>query len=149
MNNFAISSKGIGDALQRSASALNEAGNTIDESIALVTAANSVIQNPEQVGTALKTLALRLRGTKTELEEAGEDTDGMAESVSQLQAKLKALTHGKVDIMANADEFKNTTQILREMSGVWSEMTDIERASALELMGGKRQANILASIISN
>ena len=149
LNNFAISSKGIGDALQRSASALNEAGNTIDESIALVTAANSVIQNPEQVGTALKTLALRLRGTKTELEEAGEDTDGMAESVSQLQAKLKALTHGKVDIMANADEFKNTTQILREMSGVWSEMTDIERASALELMGGKRQANILASIISN
>lgn len=49
-NNFAISSTGIGEALQRSASALYEAGNTIDESIALVTAANSVIQNPEQVG---------------------------------------------------------------------------------------------------
>ena len=61
------------------------------------------IQNPEQVGTALKTLALRLRGTKTELEEAGEDTEGMAETVSQLQAKLKALTHGKVDIMINED----------------------------------------------
>lgn len=41
-NNFAISSTGIGEALQRSASALYEAGNTIDESIALVTAANSV-----------------------------------------------------------------------------------------------------------
>lgn len=78
--------------------------------------------------------------TKTELEEAGEDVDGMAESVSQLQAKLKALTHGKVDIMLDANTFKNTTQILREMAGAWSEMTDIERASALELMGGKRQA---------
>lgn len=55
MNNFAITSAGIGDALQRSASALFAAGNTIDESIALVTGANSVIQNPEQVGTALKT----------------------------------------------------------------------------------------------
>ena len=54
-NNFAITSAGIGEALQRSASALYEAGNTIDESIALVTAANSVIQNPDQVGTALKT----------------------------------------------------------------------------------------------
>lgn len=42
-NNFAISSTGIGEALQRSASALYEAGNTIDESVALVTAANSVI----------------------------------------------------------------------------------------------------------
>ena len=55
------------------------------------------------MGTALKTLALRLRGTKTELEEAGEDVDGMAESTSHLQAKLKALTHGKVDIMIDED----------------------------------------------
>ena len=52
-NNFAITSAGIGDALQRSASALYEAGNTIDESVGLVTAANSVIQNPEQVGEML------------------------------------------------------------------------------------------------
>lgn len=41
-NRFAITSGGIGDALQRSASALYAAGNTLDESIALVTAANSV-----------------------------------------------------------------------------------------------------------
>ena len=94
-------------------------------------------------------MALRLRGDKTELEDAGEDVDGMAESTSQLQAKLKALTHGKVDIMLDADTFKSTTQILREMSEAWGEMTDIERASALELMGGKRQANILASVIKN
>ena len=32
--------------------------------------------------------------------------------------------------------FKNTTQILREMAYAWEDMTDIERASALELMGG-------------
>ena len=127
-NNFAITSAGIGEAMQRSASALYEAGNTIDESIGLITAANSVIQNPEQVGTALKTLALRLRGTKTELEEAGLETDNMAESTSQLQAKLKALTHGKVDIMVDEDTFKSTTQILREMSAAWQDMTDIERA---------------------
>ena len=148
-NNFAIDSVGIGDALQRSASALAEAGNTIDESIALVTGANTVVQNPEQVGTALKTLALRLRGAKVELEEAGLETDNMAESTATLQAKLKALTHGRVDIMEDADTFKSTTQILREMADAWEYMTDIERASALELMGGKRQANILSSLINN
>lgn len=148
-NNFAITSKGIGDALQKSASALVEGGNTIDEAIALVTGANSVVQNPEIVGTALKTLSLRLRGAKVELEEAGEETDGMATSVSQLQKKLLALTNGKVNIMLDANTFKNTTQILREMSTVWEDMTDIQQAAALELMGGKRQANILSSIISN
>ena len=142
MNSFAITSAGIGDALQRSASALYSAGNSIDESVALVTAANSVIQNPEQVGTALKTLALRLRGAKVELEEAGLETDNMAESTSTLQAKLLALTHGKVDIMLDEDTFKNTTQILREMSEAWEDMTDIERAAALELMGGRFCHNV-------
>ena len=90
-----------------------------------------------------------MRGAKVELEEAGEDVDGMATSVSSLQEKLLALTHGKVNIMADNATFKNTTQILREMSEAWEEMTDIERAAALELMGGKRHANILASIIKN
>lgn len=49
-NNFAISSGGIGEALERSASSLMAANNTIDESIALITAANSVVQDPTAVG---------------------------------------------------------------------------------------------------
>lgn len=149
MNNFAISSSGIGQALLRSASAMAEAGNTIDESIGLITAANSVVQNPETVGTAMKTLSLRIRGAKVELEDAGEDVDGMANSVSELQKKLLALTGGKVNIMLDENTFKNTTEILREMSTVWDDMTDVNRAAALELLGGKRQANVLAAVIKN
>ena len=99
--------------------------------------------------TALKTLSLRIRGVKTELEDAGLETEGMAETTAQLQAKLLALTGGKVDIMLNADEFKSTTQILREMAAVWEEMTDVQQAAALELIGGKRQANILSSLLTN
>ena len=54
-NRFAITSKGIGEALRLSASALNEGGNSLDESIALITAANEVVNDPSSVGTALKT----------------------------------------------------------------------------------------------
>ena len=97
--------------------------------------------------TALKTLTLRLRGAKTELEDAGLETDNMVESTSTLQKKLLALTGGKVDIMLDANTFKSSTEILREMSAAWANMTDIQRASTLELMGGKRQANILSAII--
>lgn len=148
-NNFAIDSKGVGDALTRSASALSAAGNSIDESIGLVTAANEVVQDPESVGTALKTLTMRLRAAKTEMEDEGLETEGMVNSTAKLRAELKALSHDKVDIMIDSDTFKNTTEILREMSQAWEDMTDIERASALELMGGKRQSNILSAIIQN
>ena len=148
-NNFAIDSKGVGDALTRSASALSAAGNSIDESIGLVTAANEVVQDPESVGTALKTLTMRLRAAKTEMEDEGLETEGMVNSTAKLRAELKALSHDKVDIMIDNDTFKNTTEILRETSQAWEDMTDIERASALELMGGKRQSNILSAIIQN
>lgn len=49
-NNFAISSGGIGQALQRSASSMAAANNSLDETIAMITAANTVAQNPEKVG---------------------------------------------------------------------------------------------------
>ena len=94
-------------------------------------------------------MTLRLRGSKTELEEMGEDVTDMATTTSQLQAKLLALTGGKVDIMLDANTFKNSTQILREMADAWKDMNDIQRASALELMGGKRQANVLSALIQN
>jgi TP901 family phage tail tape measure protein len=49
-NNFSISSAGIGNALMRSASSLSSANNTLEESIGLITSANSVVQDPEKVG---------------------------------------------------------------------------------------------------
>ena len=49
-NNFAISSGGIGEALERSASSLMAANATLDESVALITASNQVVQDPVAVG---------------------------------------------------------------------------------------------------
>lgn len=49
-NNEAISSAGIGEALQRSAASFNAANTDLEKSVALVTATNSVLQDPEKVG---------------------------------------------------------------------------------------------------
>lgn len=57
-NNFAISSKGIGDALVRSASAMHAANNTLDETIALITTANTVVQNPDSVGKLVPSITV-------------------------------------------------------------------------------------------
>lgn len=151
-NEFAISSTGIGDALLNSASALDAAGNTLDESIALITATNEVIQDPEKVGTALKTVTMYLRAAKTEAEEAGISTDGMANSVSELREELLMLTGNKVDIMADEEgtTFKSTIQILRELSSIWDTLTDTTQANITELIGGGvRNANVIAALFSN
>ena len=146
-NNFAISSGGIGDALQRSASSMQAANNSLDETIALITAANSVVQDPDAVGTAFKTISMRIRGAKTELEEAGLETDGMVESTAKLRQEILALSG--VDIMLNENEFKSTYQIMEELANKWQDLTDIQQASVTELIAGKRQGNIVSSLMNN
>lgn len=148
-NNFAISSKGVGDALLNSASSLATANNTLEESIALITAGNNVIQNPEKVGTAIKTISMYLRAATTEAEEAGESTDGMAKSVSELRSELLQLTGGKVDIQIDENTFKSTYQIMKDLSEVWGELTDLTRANIIEKIGGKRNANVVTAILGN
>lgn len=146
-NNFAISSGGIGEALERSASSLMAANNTIDESIALITAANTVVQDPEVVGTAFKTISMRIRGAKTELEEAGLETEGMVESTATLRAEIEALSG--VDIMENGNEFKSTYKIMDELAQKWEDLSDIQQATVTELIAGKRQGNIVSSLMTN
>ncbi|WP_371297382.1 phage tail tape measure protein [Ruminococcus sp.] len=146
-NTQPIDTSGLFAGLERSASSLNAANNSLEQSIALITAANSVVQDPDSVGTAFKTISMRIRGASTDLEQAGLDTEGMATSTSKLRAEIKALSG--VDIMKNANEFKSTYDILDELSYKWSELTDIQQASVTELIAGKRQGNIVSSLMSN
>ena len=134
-NRFAISSGGIGEAMMRSASAMAEANNTIDESIALIVAANNVIQDPDVVGTMWKTVSMRIRGAKTELEEAGLETEYMAETTASLRKKILGLTNvdgsGGFDIMLDEETFKSTYDIMLGISEVWEDMSDIDQAALL------------------
>ena len=60
------------------------------------------------------------------LQEMGEDTDGVVESFSKMQAKIKALSG--VDILTDAGDYKDTYTILKEIGQVWEEMSDIDQA---------------------
>ena len=143
-----MSSDGIATALQDSASALMEGGNSLEQAVALVAAANKVVQDPNSVGSALRTISLRLRGTSVEvLEEMGEETEGVIASTSKLQEKIKALSG--VNILTDSGDYKDTYTILKEIGQVWEDMSDIDRAALLELMAGKNRANTLSAILSN
>lgn len=150
LNNFAISSTGIGEALLNSSAALAASNNSLDESIALITAANEVIQSPEKVGTALKAMSMYIRAAKTEAEEAGVSTEGMADSVSELRQEILSLTGNRVDIMLDDSTFKSTFQIIKELSAVWDSLSEITQANITELVGGGvRNSNIVSALIQN
>ena len=155
-NNFAISSDGIASGLQRSASTLVAAGNSLEQSIAMIAAGNKVQQDPEGLGNALKVLSMRIRGTKTELEDMGESTEGMVENTSKLQAQVKALTNvdgnGGVDILKDDGSFRSTYDILLDIAEVWDRINETDpknQAALLEILAGKTRGSQLASILQN
>ena len=92
-----------------------------------------------------------LRAAKADAEEAGIETDGMANSVSELRETIKTLTHDKVDIMSDeaGTKFKSTTQIMREIAGVYDSLSDIDQAALLKTISGKRLANTTSALIQN
>ena len=151
-NNYAVSSGDLGDILQRSASAMEAAGNTLDQTIALSTAMNSVVQNAETTGSTLKVLALRIRGATTELEQMGEETDTVATSTSKLRADIMGLTNvdgkGGFDILTKSGDFKSTYDIIQGIAKVYSKMSDVDQAALLELLAGKNRANGVAALLS-
>lgn len=152
-NNFAVSAGGIGEILKRSSSALAAAGNSIDQTIALGTAMQEVVQDTSVAGTTLKMLALRIRGAKADIEQMGESTDGMAESTSKLRDQIKALTNvtgkGGFDIMADEDTFKSTYEIIQGIAHTWKEMSNVNQAALLELIAGKNRAQGAAALLNN
>ena len=74
-------------------------------------------------------MSMRIRGAKTELEEAGLETDGMVASTAKLREEILALSG--VDIMENANTFKSTYKILDELAIKWKDLTDIQQAKCL------------------
>lgn len=152
-NNFAISTDGLAEGLKRSASTLVAAGNSLEESIAMLAAGNKVVQDPEGLGNALKVLSMRIRGTKSELEAAGEETDGLITNTSKLQSKIKALTNidgkGGVDILTDTGAYRSTYQILLDIAQIWEDIDDMDQAALLELLAGKTRGSQLAAILQN
>ena len=146
-NNFAISSADIGSAMERSAAALKAGGNTLNEALGLITAGNIIQQDADTTANALKVLSLRIRGSKTELEDMGESTEGLASSTSKLRDEIKGLTG--VDIMIDENTYKSTAQIIKEIGAVWDKLSDVQQANVLEKLAGKTRASVVAGLMEN
>lgn len=149
-NSFGVTSGNIADAMADAGAALEAAGNNFDESVALFTATNEVIQDYSKTATALRTIAARIRNTSGELAEMEIDADGAAESITQLQQKIYKASGNKVNIFEDDNEtFKSTIQILRELSEVWNTLSDVDQAEITRLIAGTRQQSVFAAIMNN
>lgn len=146
-NRFAVTSGEAGNAMQRAGSALASGNNSLEQSVALWTAMNEILQDGDVAATSLKFITQRMRNTAGQLQEMGEDAEGAAESVTQLQQQIKDLTG--VDIMLDADTFRATYDVLKDISNVWDDISDKSQADVIRLMAGTRQASAFSALMTN
>ena len=143
-NGFPISVAQIAEGMNNAGSMLHVAGNSFEESIALLTAANSTIQNISKASTGLRTIAARIRKTTT-----GEDDDGEIVEEAKYQEMINALTKHRVSLIdEETKQYRSTYEIIKDIAAVWGEMTSMEQAAVVEALAGTRQQNIFASLMT-
>lgn len=146
---YAVSAGEMMEAYERSGAALNATNTSFEKSAGLIAAANAAVQDASTVGTALKTISARIRGSKTELDELGESTDDLANGFSKYADEIKKLTGFDIMVEGTTDSFKDLYDIMEGIAGVWDNLTDTQQARVAEILGGTRQLQVITSILGN
>ena len=136
-NNFEISTDQLAQGLQNAAAVLKTQGNNIEESLALLTSANSITQDISKASAGTRTIALRLSSSeeaKDELKSLGEDTDDFIVAThAKMQDLIKDYTavasnaYKGVDILDANGNLRSTYDILLDISRVYQEILDEDK----------------------
>ena len=148
-NEFAEGAADVGAGLARSASVLQQGGASLEEAAGMLTGIQEVLQDSSVAGSTLKILTLRIRGMKGDLEELGEDVDQDIDSISKMQTQILNLTHGKVNIFDDDGNFRNIYDIMHDISEIYYDLSDPDRAALLETIAGKNRAVGVQALIQN
>ena len=141
-NNFPISVSQIAEGMNNAGSMLAVAGNTLEESIALLTASNATVQNISKASTGLRTIAARIRKTTTE------EDDGEAINEAKYEEMLGILTKHQVTLTDINGEYRSTYDVMKDIAGIWDRLTSMEKAAVTEALAGTRQQNIFSSVVT-
>lgn len=149
-NNYATDAKSLGEGIKNMASTMSMAGVSLDKSLAILTGGSEITQNAGELGNAIKVAVLRLRGQKGQLEELGEESEGI-ETVSKMQTQILNLTKGAVNIMDSADptSFRDYYDIMADIAEVLPKLQENDQANLIELLFGKNRANQGQSILKS
>lgn len=131
-NNFAISSEGVSQALQRGGAVLSNYGVSLADSVAMISGANESIQNPERIGNGLKSIAINLSGMKTNAKSGNMELNKTAKSLKDIAG---------IDVFTDSSKtsVKSMIPIMDEVKQKWSSLTDAQQKALSEGIAGNQQ----------
>ncbi len=149
-NNFATSNAEIVTGLSKSSAAMAAMGGSFEETVALFVAGQEILQDENSMGTALRSISMRMRGYDEETEELSEDLANIKGDVVDL---TKVASNNNQGISLFTDEsqtkYKSMAQYLGEIADIYDEMSEKNRQELLEKLFGKTRAQAGSAILTN
>lgn len=132
-NNFALGTNDLQLALTKTGSALGTVGNSIDQTIGLVTAGTEImVRQPSKVGRGLRTIAI---------------------NISKLAKENKTWkdANGKVNVSLRDQngELRSTYEIMKDLKPQWDKLTNAEKTNLAQGIAGKNQFEVFTAVLNN
>lgn len=148
--NFATSNSEIAEGLRNSSATMAAAGGTLEDNIALFTAGQEIVQDASQVGDAIRSITLRIRGYDEETQEISDDLVDVSGKVADL-TKVNSNNNRGISLFTDSSqmEFKSLVTYLGDISDIWDELDQKSRNDLLEKLFGTNHAQVGAAILEN
>lgn len=127
----------LADGLERVSGTMNQAGNSLDETIGMLTGGFTQLRNMEKVTSGLITISQRLRA----VDEDGAEIDGLSAELSEAFGKIG------ISIQDTDGGLRSTYEILSDYAKIFPTLTEEQRQYYGELSAGKRQVNVFNAIV--
>ena len=148
-NKFAETNADIVTGMEKSAATFAALGQSSEDAFALFTGAQEVMQNAEVVGTALKTLSLRIRGYDEETEQLSADLVDVNGKVADLTKTTQHAQGISLFTDASQQHYRSMVDYLGEIADRWDEIDEKSRTQLLDKLFGKRGASVGSAILGN
>lgn len=127
----------LANGLERVSGTMSQAGNSIDETIGLLTGGYAQLRNMEKVSSGLITISQRLRA----VDEDGEEIDGLSAELDKSFGSIG------VNIEDANGQLRSTYDIMSDYAKVFPVLTSEQKQYFGELAAGKRQVNVFNAIV--
>ena len=123
-NKFAENNQDVVEGLKRSAAAMSAMGQSFTDTAALFTGGMEILQDSESMGTALRTLSMRIRGYDEETEQLSDDLVNVTGEVADLTKTAQDSQGVSLFTDATQEHYRSMVEYLGDIADRWDQISE-------------------------
>ena len=140
-NTMAEDNQDIVEGMERSAAAMSAMGQSFTDTAALFTGGMEILQDSESMGTALRTLSMRVRGYDEETEQLSDDLVNVTGEVANLTKTAQDSQGVSLFTDATQEHYRSMVEYLGDIADRWDQISEKNQTQLLQQLFGKNRAN--------